>query len=598
MAVEPAPSAGDVPRGHTMSAPQLPAFGAANYRSFGEGGFLVEGTNKVNVFIGRNNSGKSNVLRVVELFRKRRLGRKQNEAFDALRDHHHQEKDKVPEGIVGLPLPQLVGARWGDLPNHEREWLEHGLRGRLLFRWNLFNGKPGSTAYFEQVDLQALAKLNELVTGKKHQEGTGSLQDATDMAEAMSKCAAEVLQVFDRILLVPVFREVEVDRPKDTPEWVFDGRGVIGAFRRMQAHGLGQHQQKKTYLSIVRFVRDLLGVPGLEIHAPAQGEGDDLIVTLPGKPGLELKSMGTGVHHLVILCAALAMYEGLIVCVEEPEVHLHPDLQRRFLQFILGETENTYFITTHSNVFLDARKGLHVYHVSHDGEKTTVAPAWTTDKAREVLSDMGYKSSDLLQCNGIIWVEGPSDRIYVKKWLSFLKLDQELVENSHYSFAFYGGAVLPHFSCDDAAVGDFIQLLRINRNAVVMMDRDGDHEAAVLNEHKGRIIEELGEGSCWVTQGRTVENYLRRGLVEGYLKEVYGEDVPLGLSKDTEVLKAIEDAKKGKRGKVRCADSKVSFARALTERMTEADLDVLDLRDQMKRIAEHIRRWNGMPAPT
>lgn len=32
-----------------------------------------------------------------------------------------------------------------------------------------------------------------------------------------------------------------------------------------------------------------------------------------------------------------------------------------------------------------------------------------------LLDDLGFKASDLLQSNCVIWVEGPSDRIYIKK---------------------------------------------------------------------------------------------------------------------------------------------------------------------------------------
>ncbi len=32
-----------------------------------------------------------------------------------------------------------------------------------------------------------------------------------------------------------------------------------------------------------------------------------------------------------------------------------------------------------------------------------------------ILSDIGFKASDILQANGVIWVEGPSDRIYINR---------------------------------------------------------------------------------------------------------------------------------------------------------------------------------------
>ena len=41
---------------------QFTGFGIANYRSFTEKGFFLERLGKINVFIGKNNSGKSNII--------------------------------------------------------------------------------------------------------------------------------------------------------------------------------------------------------------------------------------------------------------------------------------------------------------------------------------------------------------------------------------------------------------------------------------------------------------------------------------------------------------------------------------------------------
>src|SRR5262245_9835315 len=104
----------------------------------------------------------------------------------------------------------------------------------------------------------------------------------------------------------------------------------------------------------------------------------------------------------------------------------------------------------------------------------------------------------LLQANGIIWVEGPSDRVYLNRWLGFVA--PNLVEGIHYSIAFYGGKLLAHLSCEDDPVADLFRVLRINRHALLMVDRDGDNEAAQLNQSKERILDELGPDSCWVTE--------------------------------------------------------------------------------------------------
>ena len=55
----------DCSRVETVSDPtdlQFSGFGVANYRSFDEVGFVVDHIGQINVFIGKNNSGKSNII--------------------------------------------------------------------------------------------------------------------------------------------------------------------------------------------------------------------------------------------------------------------------------------------------------------------------------------------------------------------------------------------------------------------------------------------------------------------------------------------------------------------------------------------------------
>src|SRR5688572_10242690 len=95
---------------------------------------------------------------------------------------------------------------------------------------------------------------------------------------------------------------------------------------------------------------------------------------------------------------------------------MHPDMQRRLLSFIRDATEKQFFITTHSNVFLNATLTDRVFFTTFDG-RIHVDDA--TSRAI-VLSDLGYSVNDNLLSDLVILVEGPSDvpafREFLHKW--------------------------------------------------------------------------------------------------------------------------------------------------------------------------------------
>ena len=109
-----------------------------------------------------------------------------------------------------------------------------------------------------------------------------------------------------------------------------------------------------------------------------------------------------------------------------------------------------------------------------------------------ILDDLGVLASDLFQSNGIIWVEGPSDRIYIKKWLELV--DPELKENKDYTFLYYGGRLLAHYTSlpsNDEDTKKYISILLTNKNSAIVMDSDKKTNWAKLNATKLRVIDEF-----------------------------------------------------------------------------------------------------------
>ncbi|MDR4985937.1 AAA family ATPase [Bacillus cereus] len=257
---------------------------------------------------------------------------------------------------------------------------------------------------------------------------------------------------------------------------------------------------------------------------------------------LNLSHLGTGIIQIIkiltfvyVNTTELGEDLGKNYFIEEPESNLHNKAVVQLIKILQEDSlfkNNRYFITTHSNAFIDQTddKEWTISSLEINGSRSTeLKLCISKDGILNTLDGLGIKPSQLLQTNIVLWVEGPTDRMYIKRWLEIEA--PQYIEGKHYSFIMYGGSLLDHLSAevDPSNIYDqYIDVLATSRYAVIVIDRDrndDDHETNLKKRVEGikcRISKKKLSNRILIqiTKGREIENFIPKELMIKALSKI------------------------------------------------------------------------------
>ena len=207
--------------------------------------------------------------------------------------------------------------------------------------------------------------------------------------------------------------------------------------------------------------------------------------------------VGDGITSLMILMYTIFMeYDdknARLFFIEEPENNFHPGYQKLFINMIKSykKFKNCYFIiTTHSNHLIDTGingNDTSIYLLKKENEEIH-ANKESNDNI-DILEELGVDLTSVMIANKAIWVEGKYDALYIRKLLNLKYIKdnvskEKYIEDYNYCFIPYGGAnmTLIDFNIEneeeqDKQVEDFIcKAKKINPNFMVILDDDAMYE--------------------------------------------------------------------------------------------------------------------------
>lgn len=560
----------------------------SGYRSFGEKAQRFEQFAKVNLLIGQNNCGKSNVLKYIHNHLSDIEPPVRLNSFDRHIGHTGEINYgyKISAERYDAFITELLSPTHTEIHFQNQETLRRILikKGHLDSSENgpwiqikenhSYNLAPWIPA-FSDIENQLLVNLWNALTRK-----SGGSRDQNWIPEILEK----IHKPFPRFksALVPAIREIGEQGSLSED---FSGNGIIERLAKLQNPSPDKQEDKRRFEKIGDFLKNVTGNSSAEIEIPY--DRNTIVIHMDEK-SLPLESLGSGIHEVIILAAAATVLSNHVICMEEPELHLNPLLQKKLIRYLQEETNNQYLIATHSAALMDAENA-EIYHLQLQNGQTVVERVSSNQARSNICHDLGYHPSDLLQSNSIIWVEGPSDRIYINWWIR--SLNPELIEGIHYSIMFYGGRLASHLSAEDidTSLNNLISLRHLNRRSMIVIDSDKSSPRARINETKIRLAKEFSNdfGHAWISSGREIENYINPEWLKTAISALHPTYRSNSLMGKFDNCLAIESDKTKN-----AHASKVSIAKFITENY-QPNFGILDLKSQLDLLLQFIKDSNS-----
>lgn len=449
---------------------------------------------KTNVFIGANNSGKSRFLRLLY-----------SNNFYAT----NKDKFRSMRSLSTTDIQTFFNTPHKIVPEYNQS-IMHIYNHNTIFKdLNSISYSIGCEKKFYFPPIRGIKDYKTVIQNKLEDFSNSKNfpindKDLINFFNSLLKLHENGLNNFD--IYKEIITHEYFQKNSQVVNNIFTGGQLYTEIKKML---LGSESERKVIGDFENFLKTNF-FSDYDILQLIPNDTEKVLFLKIGSDEREIFNWGDGTQQLITILYSLFKHKdenGCLFFIEEPEIYLHPGILRKFIEVINSDIfpNHQYFITTHSNAILDISTDINmsifkfkkVKDQSANNNKPFLIEQCNYGDT-SLLLELGIRNSSVFLSNCSIWVEGITDRLYIKHYLDLyfaaFPTKHKFRENIDYTFIEYGGNNITHFNFDlESNSSTNINSKYISNKIFLIADGDFNNTQQKKKDRKLALSNFLGE---------------------------------------------------------------------------------------------------------
>jgi predicted ATPase len=438
------------------------SFKIRNFRSIGGEPVEIELGKRITILIGLNNSGKSNLIRAMELATDRmnvgyRLPGGGNLPIH-LRDDEIEEDtnylDIILEGVnlelqIDSILDQVISTYYRPDPGIDiTDRISKERMNSILQKFvNAIKGNHYTLRrrIRRSQEQEEIGQTSLVIESEEKNTQNAWLNASLNLSMRNRVDYQTFLQLLSDSLSISS-SSLPIGIPSEYPS-------PFIALRRLRDQQLSlDNYRSKIYLlqkdnsEAFEILEEIItsAFPNYESIVPQHNEEDNTSVAYlkAGETQWELGIQGDGIKRMILFFLFLVSEEDTLLLIDEPEMHLHPNLEERVIDYFQKYGKGQLILATHSEIIVNSvppelleSGDIVINWLWLDENNRTKCTRSSKSDVVEHLKKLGVPTNRYLRhmyahSSKRVFVEGKNDHKYIKMILEKFKLSDELDKNN------------------------------------------------------------------------------------------------------------------------------------------------------------------------